>query len=390
MKVKYPLAVSTWDHEEIEAMQKVIESNSFTMGKKVKNFEKNFSKYLNAKYSVMVNSGSSANLLMIASLFFKKKNYLKRGDEVLVPAISWSTTYFPLSQYGLKLRFVDVDLNTLNYDLNCLKKSITSKTKIIVAVNLLGNPNDFEIIKSIIDKKNIYLIEDNCESLGASFKNQKTGTFGIMGSFSTFYSHHISTMEGGLIVTNNEELYHILLCLRSHGWTRNLPKKNFLIKQKHKENFYESFRFILPGYNLRPLEIEAAIGLTQLRKLPSFVKTRRSNAKIFLDLFHDNPNLIVQKEIGLSSWFGFSLVVKPEAKITRKKLIKLLKKSGVEFRPIVAGDFTQNEVIKYLDYDIPYKLENAKQINDNGLFIGNNHISLTSQIKYLHNVISSI
>ena len=124
MKVKYPLAVSTWDHEEIEAMQKVIESNSFTMGKKVKNFEKNFSKYLNAKYSVMVNSGSSANLLMIASLFFKKKNYLKRGDEVLVPAISWSTTYFPLSQYGLKLRFVDVDLNTLNYDLNCLKKLI--------------------------------------------------------------------------------------------------------------------------------------------------------------------------------------------------------------------------------------------------------------------------
>ena len=121
-----------------------------------------------------------------------------------------------------------------------------------------------------------------------------------------------------------------------------------------------------------------------------FFSNSFESIKIFLDLFQDNPNFIVQKEIGLSSWFGFSLVVKPEAKITRKKLIKLLKKSGVEFRPIVAGNFTQNEVIKYLDYDIPYKLENAKQINDNGLFIGNNHISLTSQIKYLHNVISSI
>ena len=164
-KRNYPLASSTWSQAEIEAINKVIDSGNFTMGKNVKKFEEKFSQFVNSKYSIMVNSGSSANLLMIASLFYSSRYKLKRGDEVIVPAVSWSTTYSPLQQYGLKVRFVDVDLETLNIDLNMLEKAITKKTKLIFLVNLLGNPNDFDRVKKIIKNKNIIILEDNCESL---------------------------------------------------------------------------------------------------------------------------------------------------------------------------------------------------------------------------------
>ena len=195
------------------------------MGEYVKRFENNFGKFINRKFCVMVSSGSAANVLSIASLFYTKKPMLKIGDEVIVPAVSWSTTYFPLQQFGLKLKFVDIDLRTLNYDLKALKEAVSNNTKMIVAVNLLGNPNDFDKIKNIIEDKNIIIFEDNCESLGAEFKDKQAGTFSLLGTFSTYFSHHISTMEGGFVTTDNEELYHILLSIRAHGWTRNLLKK---------------------------------------------------------------------------------------------------------------------------------------------------------------------
>ncbi len=259
-KVSYPLATSTWNSKEIEAIQRVINSGHFTMGQEVSNFEKRFSDFHNRKFAVMVNSGSSANLLMIAALFFKKNLPLKKGDEVIVPAVSWATTYTPLSQYGLKIKFVDVDINTMNFNLDQLTDAISKKTKLIFSVNLLGNPNDFNKINSIIEGKDIYLLEDNCESLGAEFDGKKAGTFGILSSFSCFFSHHISTMEGGLILTDDQELYHILLCLRAHGWTRDLPEKNLVTNGKSADFFEESFRFVLPGYNLRPLEFSGALG----------------------------------------------------------------------------------------------------------------------------------
>ena len=246
MSHKFPLSYDSWDHEELEAISQVVKDRFFTMSTKVKKFEEEFSNYIGSKYSIMVNSGSSANLLMIASLFYTSdhKKKLKRGDEVIVPAVSWSTTYFPLYQYGLKIKFVDVDLETLNYDLRKLKLAVSNKTKVILAVNLLGNPNNFTEIKKIIGNKDILLIEDNCESLGAEFGNKKTGTIGLLGTFSFFFSHHISTMEGGMIVTDDEELYHIILSLRAHGWTRNLPAEN-LVSNKSKNNFDEAFRFVL-------------------------------------------------------------------------------------------------------------------------------------------------
>ena len=284
MDSRYPLASSTWDKSELKSINKVIDSGIYSMGKFVAEFENKFSDYNRSKYSVMVNSGSSANLLAVAALFFIRNNPLKRGDEVIVPAVSWSTTYSPLQQYGLKLKFVDIDINTLNYDLDKLSNAVSDTTRLIVAVNLLGNPNDFNQIQKIINKRDIIVLEDNCESLGASYNSKKTGTIGLLGTFSSFFSHHISTMEGGVICKDNEELYQIIKSLRAHGWTRNLDKNNLLCK-KSDNDFEESFRFILPGYNVRPLEFSGAIGLEQLNKLPSFIDQRRKNHIVFNNLF---------------------------------------------------------------------------------------------------------
>ena len=314
----YPLTTNTWDINELDAIQSVIDSDNYTMGKNVAQFETDFEKFINRKFCLMVSSGSAANLISIASFFYTKNPMLKKGDEVIVPAVSWSTTYFPLQQFGLKLKFVDIDLNTLNYDLNALNSAITNKTKMIVVVNLLGNPNDFDVINKIIKDKNIFIFEDNCESLGAEYKGKKTGTFGVIGTFSTYFSHHISTMEGGFVTTDNEEIYHILLSLRAHGWTRNLPKKNF-VANKSDDWFEESFRFVLPGYNVRPIEICGAIGVKQLAKTPYFLKKRRENAELFIKLFKDHPNYLIQKNIDKSSWFGFSLIIKQDSNVKRKK-----------------------------------------------------------------------
>ena len=198
----------------------------------------------------------------------------------------------------------------LNIDLDQLKSAITDKTKVILSVNLLGNPNDFNEINKLIKEKNILLLEDNCESLGAKLNNKFTGTFGLMGTFSSFFSHHISTMEGGLIVTDDEEIYHILLSLRAHGWTRNLPKVNYVTGTKSDNEFEESFKFVLPGYNVRPLEMSGAIGREQIKKLDNFIQIRRKNAEKFISFFANHPFIQIQKEIGESSWFGFSFGLK--------------------------------------------------------------------------------
>lgn len=385
--MKYKLASSTWGSEEIKAINEVIESDLYSMGPKIQQFEKDFAKYFGAKFAVMCSSGSTANLLMVASLFYSKTPKLSRGDEIIVPSVSWSTTYFPLQQYGLKLKFVDIDLDTLNYDLDQLESCISKNTKAIMIVNLLGNSNDFDQIERIINGRDIIIIEDNCESMGAKFNNKFCGTFGLMGTFSTFFSHHIATMEGGMVVTDNEEFYHILLCLRAHGWTRNLPKKNF-VSNKSDNWFEESFRFVLPGYNVRPVEMSGAIGIEQLKKLSTFIKMRRNNAKVFIELFRDDDRFIIQKEIGKSSWFGFSLIIKDKL-LKRKKLISYLTKNNIETRPIVTGNFTKNEVLKFFNYEIHNSLKNSDKLHSNGFFVGNSHENLENEIYYLRKILSN-
>lgn len=386
--MKYELASSSWDEKEIDAIKKVIDSDMFTMGNNVKQFESDFAKYTNHKYCVMVNSGSSANLLAIAALFYKKDNPLKKGDEVIVPAVSWATTYYPLYQYGLKIKFVDVDLDTLNFKIDDLKEAVTSKTRLIFAVNLLGNSNEYESINNIIGDKNIYLLEDNCEALGGEYKNKPLGSVGLMGTYSTFFSHHMSTMEGGLIGTDDEELYHILLSIRSHGWTRHLPFEN-KICEKSNDPFAESFRFILPGYNVRPIEMMGAIGIEQLKKLPSFIAARRDNAEYFKKLFENDDRFIIQKEIGKSSWFGFSFIIK-DKNINRSDVLNLLRKAEIDTRPIVAGNFARKEVVNWFDYEIIGDLKNADYIDAHGFFVGNHQFDIKDKIDYLKDTLSNI
>lgn len=366
--MRYKLSDNTWDNNENNALKRVIESGFFSMGLEVSAFEKEFAQKFGVKYAVMSNSGSSANLLAISALVYSGK--LKKGDEVIVPAVSWSTTYFPISQMGLKLRFVDIDLLTLNIDIEALRLAITPASKVLLAVNLLGNPNDFESIKIICQKHGLLLVEDNCESMGATFDGKQTGTIGILGTYSTYYSHHICTMEGGVTVTDSEELYHYMLSIRSHGWTRHLPKGSKIYTKKN-DPFYESFNFILPGFNLRPLEMEGALGREQLKKLDKIISQRKDNARYFIDKISLLEGYSIQKEIGVSSWFGFAIIMTGRNIGERDKLISLLNANDIETRPIVAGNFTRNKAIEFMDYSICGELKKADYIHDNGFFVGN-------------------
>lgn len=383
MTFKFPLATFTWDAEEYAAIQSVIDSNMFSMGPRVAQFEREFAAFAGSRFSVMVNSGSSANLAMIAALFYTKdeSRRLRPGDEVIVPAVSWSTTYFPLHQYGLKVKFVDIDLQTLNMNVEQVRRAVGPRTRAILAVNLLGNPCDFHLLQVICEEHKLVLLEDNCESMGATLDGRQCGTFGLMGTYSTFFSHHISTMEGGLICTDDEELHHILLCLRAHGWTRNLPQQNLVTGTKSDDLFEEAFKFVLPGYNLRPLEMEGALGSAQVKKLPSLVAERRRNGALWTARMADHPELLIQREHGESSWFGFSIVIRPGSAVTRPQLLARLLELGFECRPIVTGNFAKNPVVQYFDHEVVGSLENANHIDQHGLFVGNHHYPIPEAVE---------
>ena len=251
----------------------------------------------------------------------------------------------------------------------------------VFLVNLLGNPNYFDEVFEICQQKNIMVIEDNCESLGAEYKGKKLGTLGLIGTFSTFYSHHLCTMEGGVVVTDDQELYEYMLAIRAHGWTRNLPEDSSIYHKKD-DPFYESFNFIVPGYNLRPLEMEGAIGLEQLKKMDRMIAQRRENARYFKEKMKQFPEIRLQKEVEASSWFGFSLVLEGRLKGKRSQIVEGLRHAQVETRPIVAGNFIRNKVIEYMDYSIPAPLVNADEIHDNGFFIGNHSKNNFAEIDY--------
>jgi CDP-4-dehydro-6-deoxyglucose reductase, E1 len=385
----YPLVYSSWNKQELNAIKKVINSGSFTMGKKVSFFEKKFSSYLQKKYAVMVNSGSSANLISIAALFYKKNNPLKFGDEVIVPSVGWSTTYSPLQQLGLKLKVIDINLKDFNIDFNLLKKSITKKTKLVIVVNLLGIPAELKKIKLLCSKKKILFFEDNCESLGAKINKKKAGSFGDLSSHSFFYSHHMSTMEGGMVVTDNSELYFIMKAIRAHGWTRDLPKKNSIHKFS-KKTFYENYNFIFPGFNFRPGEIHAAAGLVQLKKLDQFIKIRRKNLFIFNKYFKNNKNFLIPETKYESSSFAFPIVILNKSKDFKHKVFRVLKKNQIDFRLIAGGSFVSQPYSKYFNFKVYKNVKNAAFLHTNGFMIGNSSINLTNKIKTVYKLLSGI
>lgn len=385
----YPLASVSWDDAEPAAMRAVIDTGRFTMGQRVREFEAAFADFVGARHAVMVNSGSSANLVMVAALCHRADRPLVPGDEVIVPAVSWGTTYYPLVQYGLRMRFVDVDIHTLNMDPDAVAAAVTPRTRAVLAVNLLGAPNDFSRLQAVCDQHDLVLLEDNCESLGALFDGRQAGTFGLAGSFSFFFSHHMSTMEGGMVVTDDRETAELMVSLRAHGWTRELPDDN-LVHPKSGDSFQDLFRFVLPGYNLRPLELQAAVGLVQLRKLADMLAGRRANAVRFLELFDGRDDVIVQRPPGDSSWFGFSLVLTGRLAGKRTDVVRALDAAGVESRPIVAGDFTKNPVCRLMPHDVVGNLENARRIDVDGLFVGNHHYPLDRELQLLADVFDGL
>ena len=384
----YDLTAPTWGEEELEAIQRVIRRGQFTMAGEVAEFEREFAQYFGMKHGVMVNSGSSADLIATAALFYKRQRPLQRGDEAIVPAISWSTTYSPLQQYGLKLRFVDVDLDTLNMNVSQLEGALTPRTKLIVAVSILGNPAALDEIRSFADKHGLYLLEDNCESADAELNGRRTGTFGQVNTFSFFYSHHVSTMEGGMILTDDEELMHLLRSLRAHGWTRDVPKETSLFTRKDSDHF-EAYRFILPGYNVRPLEISAAAGREQLKKLPGMTAQRRKNLALFQRLFAGDRRFILQREHGKSSSFSFTVILNPEMNIDRDKVFAALRQADIGFRMITGGCFPNHDAIRYFDHELVGDLRNARLAHNQGFFVGNFPVDITPQITRLREVLEA-
>ncbi|WP_298379606.1 DegT/DnrJ/EryC1/StrS family aminotransferase [Azospirillum sp.] len=385
----YELAATTWGSEEIAAIDRVVASGRFTMGEQVAAFEREFADYFGVKHGIMVNSGSSANLIGVAALAYKQERPLQRGDEVIVPAISWATTYHPLQQYGLKLRFVDVELDTLNIDVSKLEQALTPRTRAIVPVSILGNPAALDVIRAFADAHGLYVLEDNCESMDAELNGKKTGTFGDLNTFSFFFSHHISTMEGGMVLTDDLELAHLCRSMRAHGWTRDLPHDTPLYERTASDHF-EAYRFILPGYNVRPLEMEGAIGREQLKKLPALTAARRKNMALFQELFAGDDRFIIQRENGVSSCFSFTIILNPARNPDRDRVFAALKEADIGFRIITGGCFLRHDVLKYYDYDTVGAIKNAFTAHDLGFFVGNHPFDLTPQIERLRAVLDRV
>ena len=369
----YPLIENPYRKKDIYEAIKVLKSKRLTIGPKTNQFEKIFTKKLKSKFSLMVNSGSSANLLALQCLInpYRKKR-LKPGDEVLLPSLCWSTSLWPIIQSGLKPKFVDIDLDTLNVNLQDLKRKITKKTKAILIVHVLGNCSDMQNLMKIIRNNKLILIEDTCESLGTKYKNKYLGTFGEFSSFSFYSSHQISSGEGGMICCKNADDYEIIKSLRAHGWSRGLKnERKIALANKHLDS---RFIFYNSGFNLRSTDIAASIGLNQFKDLDKFIKSRKENRNKILINFNKsnkikkNVHIINENKYVKASWFGLPILL--SKRINRKNFLKRIEKKGVETRPIISGNFLKQPSIKKYKINNKFNFKNSDYINDHGFFIG--------------------
>jgi len=391
--MKFPLGENAHDSDDILGMIDHLITGKFTMGEQVSNFEDAFAKYIGAKHAVMVNSGSSANLIALAVLTnYKCNNQLVPGDEVLVPALCWSTSVFPIIQCNLTPVFVDVDPKTLNIDLDDLQKKITKKTKAIMLVHVLGNCTDMNKLMDIVNHHKLLLIEDTCESLGSKYEDKYLGTFGSIGTYSFYYSHHITTMEGGMLVCDDDEHFELMKCLRAHGWSRNLKDKDKI--QVQDPEIYPRFTFVNLGYNVRPMEIQAAMGIGQLKKLEEKNNNRKTNYKNITNKIKNdlrNTFLSFPEESNNSdiSWFGVTMFLGNKIKLS--DYLDYLTKNGVENRPIITGNMVRQPVIKDLYPNLnPSDFKGAEECHFRGLFIGlSSKMMMESSIDELVNILLS-
>ena len=383
-KYFYPLIENPFTNDDIKKGIEVLKSKQLTLSYQTKKFEKNFSKKIRSKYSLMVNSGSSANLLALQCLInpYRKKR-LKKGDEIIIPTLCWSTSLWPIIQSNLKPVFVDVNLETLNIDENEIKNKITKKTKAILLVHVLGNSCNMDKIMEIKKKYNLILIEDTCESLGSRYKNKYLGTFGEFSSFSFYSSHQISSGEGGMICCKDKTDYNIIKSLRSHGWSRGTSFENKIYRKN--SHLDKRFIFFNSGYNLRPTEVSASIGNNQFMRIDKLIKIRNINRKKIINKLLSNK--ILKNKIDFygsnkhvtPSWFGLSVKILQNKKNIKKTLIKKLEKNGIETRPIISGNFAKQPATLKYGLSKKNKYPNTDSVYNRSFFIGlptkkiNNH-----------------
>lgn len=371
-RYRYPLGYSTWTSEEIMAAVECLCEQRTTMWTKCEDFERQFAAYLGADDAVMVNSGSSADLIIM--LVAVELGLLKRGDEILIPAVTWPTQVWAAIQAGLHVKLVDVDIDTLNTSPEILEEAVTSQTKAVSLVHLMGNPCDMERIRDLVDRKGLLLFEDCCEALGAAFDGQKVGTFGIASAFSFFASHHISTMEGGMIVTSDPVFAEGCRLMRAHGWARDLRYRVNDVEVLTRYGCVEDARylFLSMGFNFRPTELQGAIGQIQLKKLDAMNEVRDQHAKKIglrfrLTNGHVEP-LSPTTHKSQPAWFAAPFVLREGLPYTRKDVTAHLEQHSIDTRPIVGGNLARHPA--FWKYGMNGHLPGANAIHDRGFYCG--------------------
>jgi CDP-6-deoxy-D-xylo-4-hexulose-3-dehydrase len=375
-RFEFPLIDDSFSEEDVLAMAEVLLSGQLTKAKCVQKFEEEFAHYVGAPFAVMVNSGSSANLLSVAAAANSARSiHFNSGDEVLIPAVCWSTSVWPLVQHGLKPVFVDVDPRTLNIDLKDMAKKITPRTRGFMAVHILGNSAPIAKMHEIVDKHNLIWIEDTCESLGSRGSGKILGTLGNFGTYSFFYSHHITTGEGGMVVCQTQEDADLLRCLRAHGWSRELSNKAELEAKHHQVD--PRFLFVNVGYNLRPMEVQGALGSTQLKRINEMSTNRNENRKAVIEALERSDAWEKQFEFIEApadvepSWFGFCALLDKKYADQLPEFLTYLTSCGIENRPIVSGNFARQPALASLGIHLkPESFHGAEEVHQRGFFIG--------------------
>lgn len=349
-----------------------------TTGRFNDEFEKKFAKYLGVKYALSTNSGSSANLLALAALTSHKlgEKQIKKGDEVITVAAGFPTTINPIVQYGLVPVFIDCEIGTYNIDADKIEEAITDKTKAIMLAHTLGNTFDLDKIVKICEKHNLWLIEDSCDALGAEFNGKKVGTIGHIGTFSFYPAHHMTMGEGGAVVTNDPQLYRIIMSFRDWGrdcWCApgkdDTCKKRFSYQLGNLPMGYDhKYTYSHVGFNLKITDWQASIALAQLEKLPEFLEKRTRNAQYLIGKLNDLQEYLILPTVQSNvkpSWFGFLISVKPNEKFNKQELVEFLEKNGVGTRQLFAGNILRQPMM--VEYDIPLKINSSVLLSSKDL-----------------------
>jgi CDP-6-deoxy-D-xylo-4-hexulose-3-dehydrase len=370
-KYWYPLSLATYGVDEIvEALDSMC-NFATSMDAKTRRFESEFSEYVGVPDSVMVNSGSSADLLLSFLLSNPYKPLIKDRPEVIVPVVTWPTHIWSIMMAGLKPVFVDVDPKTLNLDLKDLERKITPKTGALFLVHLMGNPCNMDVVCDLAKKHNLFILEDCCEALGSTWRGKQVGSFGLGGAYSFFFSHHMMTMEGGMITAQDKDVGEQLRILRAHGWIRNVDKKNY--EHLITPDIDPRYAFVNWGFNVRPMEVQAGFGIHQLTKLPAFNAKRKILANAFFKYIAQYAEFITTPYAPPEAdpaWFSLPMVLTDKAPFSRKDFLTYLEALGVETRPMVAGNIAKHPVHKLFPAFSEGSYPGADIIHERGFYIG--------------------